>query len=284
MFSKPLLLSQPFLEPQLRGDMPPRRQRLAQCLLHTDITRHPSRWIVPHRPGRHYPRYTIKKVRSRKPGDIVAGQTLLHLLPLTGSGRPAAPCSTLPPQASAPPGTTWPTPAPAPPETRGRPHPDPAQPAMSRHITESNGTQVTGRLQSATSATHRHATPIASPRLHTGTPFPTERQWVRTGPKPRIMATLRNLAIGLIRQAGYNKIAATIRRIKYDIPLLLTILGLQNPSLPAQTTLRGHPGLEQRRAVLNRAVQHLPVIVILPAAGSACKHVVTPGMARCVIH
>jgi hypothetical protein len=43
------------------------------------------------------------------------------------------------------------------------------------------------------------------------------------------MATLRNLAIGLIRQAGYNKIAATIRRIKYDIPLLLTILGLQNP-------------------------------------------------------
>jgi hypothetical protein len=143
MFSKPLLLSQPFLEPQLRGDMPPRRQRLAQCLLHTDITRHPSRWIVPHRPGRHYPRYTIKKVRSRKPGDIVAGQTLLHLLPLTGSGRPAAPCSTLPPQASAPPGTTWPTLAPAPPETRGRPHPDPAQPAMSRHITESNGTQVT---------------------------------------------------------------------------------------------------------------------------------------------
>jgi len=41
------------------------------------------------------------------------------------------------------------------------------------------------------------------------------------------MATLRNLAIGLIRQAGYTKIAATIRRIKNDPRLLLAILGLQ---------------------------------------------------------
>ena len=53
---------------------------------------------------------------------------------------------------------------------------------------------------------------------------------VRTGPRPRIMATLRNLAIGLIRQAGYTKIAATIREIKYDTSLLLAILGLKNPS------------------------------------------------------
>jgi len=41
------------------------------------------------------------------------------------------------------------------------------------------------------------------------------------------MATLRNLVIGLIRQAGYTKIAATIRKIKHDPPLLLTILGLR---------------------------------------------------------
>ena len=41
------------------------------------------------------------------------------------------------------------------------------------------------------------------------------------------MATLRNLAIGLIRQAGYRKIAATIRKIKYDNHLLMTILGLK---------------------------------------------------------
>jgi predicted transposase YbfD/YdcC len=53
---------------------------------------------------------------------------------------------------------------------------------------------------------------------------------VRTGPKPRIMATLRNIAIGLIRQAGHTKIAATIRKIKHDTALLLAILGLKNPS------------------------------------------------------
>jgi predicted transposase YbfD/YdcC len=52
---------------------------------------------------------------------------------------------------------------------------------------------------------------------------------IRTGPRPRIMATLRNLAIGLIRQAGYNGIAPTIRKIKYDTALLLAILGLNNP-------------------------------------------------------
>ena len=50
---------------------------------------------------------------------------------------------------------------------------------------------------------------------------------VQTGP-PRIMATL--LAIGLIRQAGYRKIAASIRRIKHDTGLLLAILGLKTPA------------------------------------------------------
>jgi hypothetical protein len=25
--------------------------------LHAGITRHPARWTVPHRPGRHFPRY-----------------------------------------------------------------------------------------------------------------------------------------------------------------------------------------------------------------------------------
>ena len=60
--------------------------------------------------------------------------------------------------------------------------------------------------------------------------FREDSSRVRTGPRPRIMATLRNLAIGLIRQAGYTKIAATIRKIKHDTALLLAILGLQNPS------------------------------------------------------
>jgi hypothetical protein len=57
--------------------------------------------------------------------------------------------------------------------------------------------------------------------------FREDMSQVRTGSRPRIMATLRNLAIGLIRQAGYTKIAATIRRIRHDPRLLMTILGLQ---------------------------------------------------------
>jgi predicted transposase YbfD/YdcC len=60
--------------------------------------------------------------------------------------------------------------------------------------------------------------------------FGEDASRVRTGSRPRIMATLRNLAIGLIRQAGYNQIAATIRKIKYDTALLLAILGLQSPT------------------------------------------------------
>lgn len=41
---------------------------------------------------------------------------------------------------------------------------------------------------------------------------------------------VRNLAIGLIPQAGYTKTTATIRRIKHDPALLMAILGLKTPS------------------------------------------------------
>jgi hypothetical protein len=69
--------------------------------LHAGITRHPARWTVPHRPGRHFPRYTIRKVRSRKPGDIVADTTSTHMLPCApapgapadgAAGHPGHPC------------------------------------------------------------------------------------------------------------------------------------------------------------------------------------------------
>lgn len=53
---------------------------------------------------------------------------------------------------------------------------------------------------------------------------------VRTASRPRVMATLRNLAIGLIRLAGYKKIAATIRKIKHDPALLLAVLGFKTPA------------------------------------------------------
>jgi predicted transposase YbfD/YdcC len=61
--------------------------------------------------------------------------------------------------------------------------------------------------------------------------FREDASQVKTRSRPRIMATFRNLAIGLIRQAGHTKIAATIRRIRSDPHLLLTILGLRIPTL-----------------------------------------------------
>jgi predicted transposase YbfD/YdcC len=61
--------------------------------------------------------------------------------------------------------------------------------------------------------------------------FREDASQVKTGSRFRIMATLRNLVIGLIRQAGYTKIAATIRKIKTDPRLLFRILGLpQHPT------------------------------------------------------
>ena len=63
--------------------------------------------------------------------------------------------------------------------------------------------------------------------------FREDASQVKTGSRFRIMATLRNLAIGLIRQAGYTKIAATIRRIRRDPRLLFRIMGL--PEYPETT-------------------------------------------------
>ncbi len=49
---------------------------------------------------------------------------------------------------------------------------------------------------------------------------------VRAGSRPRVLATLRNLIMGLIRQAGYDGIAATIREAEYDNALLFALLRL----------------------------------------------------------
>jgi predicted transposase YbfD/YdcC len=59
--------------------------------------------------------------------------------------------------------------------------------------------------------------------------FCEDASQVKTRFRPRVMATFRNLAIGLIRQAGYTKITATIRRIRSDPHLLLTVSGPANP-------------------------------------------------------
>ena len=60
--------------------------------------------------------------------------------------------------------------------------------------------------------------------------FAEDASKVRAGSRPRVLATLRNLAIGLIRQAGHHSIAGTIRATEYDTALLLAILGLNAAS------------------------------------------------------
>jgi hypothetical protein len=58
------------------------------------------------------------------------------------------------------------------------------------------------------------------------TTYREDHSKVRTSSRPRIMATLRNLAIGLIRQAGHTRIAATIRKIRRCPHLIYALMGL----------------------------------------------------------
>jgi hypothetical protein len=63
-------------------------------IIRRDITRHPLRFVTAWRPGRHYPRFTIKKARTRKSRHAVPAVTRLHLLPLpvtVPSAQPNAP-------------------------------------------------------------------------------------------------------------------------------------------------------------------------------------------------
>jgi predicted transposase YbfD/YdcC len=63
--------------------------------------------------------------------------------------------------------------------------------------------------------------------------FSEDKSRVRTGSRPRVMTTLRHLVIGLIRQAGYTRIAATIRKIRNSPHLIYALMGLPATS---QTT------------------------------------------------
>lgn len=66
------------------------------------------------------------------------------------------------------------------------------------------------------------------------TTFREDHSQIKTKARPRVMATLRNIAIGLIRQAGYTRIRKAIRKIKNSPHLLLAVLGLHNH--PENTT------------------------------------------------
>jgi predicted transposase YbfD/YdcC len=49
---------------------------------------------------------------------------------------------------------------------------------------------------------------------------------VRTGAAPRVMASLRNLAISALRQKGHTNIAAALRATARDAIRPLTLLGI----------------------------------------------------------
>ena len=52
---------------------------------------------------------------------------------------------------------------------------------------------------------------------------------VRTGTAPRAMASLRNLAIGILRRHGHRNIAAALRRNARDAARVLPLLGITSP-------------------------------------------------------
>jgi predicted transposase YbfD/YdcC len=56
--------------------------------------------------------------------------------------------------------------------------------------------------------------------------FDEDRCQIRVGNAPRVMATLRNLAISALRLAGHTNIAAGLRSMARDITRTLTLLGL----------------------------------------------------------
>jgi len=56
--------------------------------------------------------------------------------------------------------------------------------------------------------------------------FDEDRSQVRTGSSPWVMATLRNLALSLLRLHGYQKIAAALRELAYKPHRAAALMGL----------------------------------------------------------
>jgi Transposase DDE domain len=59
--------------------------------------------------------------------------------------------------------------------------------------------------------------------------FAEDSSQVRTGTAPRAMASLRNLAIGILRTSGHRNIAAALRRNARDATRVLPLLGITSP-------------------------------------------------------
>ena len=59
--------------------------------------------------------------------------------------------------------------------------------------------------------------------------FAEDASQVRTGNAPRAMASLRNLAIGILRARGHRNLAAALRRNARDATRVLPLLGITSP-------------------------------------------------------
>jgi len=59
--------------------------------------------------------------------------------------------------------------------------------------------------------------------------FDEDRSQVRTGAAPQVMAALRNLVLGLVRQTGAANVAAALRHYSWKVSASLALLGLPFP-------------------------------------------------------
>jgi hypothetical protein len=61
------------------------------------------------------------------------------------------------------------------------------------------------------------------------TTFAEDASQIHTGTTPRAMASLRNLAIAILRLRGWRNIAAALRRNARDATRVLPLLGITSP-------------------------------------------------------
>jgi predicted transposase YbfD/YdcC len=61
------------------------------------------------------------------------------------------------------------------------------------------------------------------------TTFAEDASQTRTGTAPRAMASLRNLAIGILHASGHRNIAAALRHNARDTTRILPLLGITSP-------------------------------------------------------
>jgi len=61
------------------------------------------------------------------------------------------------------------------------------------------------------------------------TTFAEDASQLRTGTAPRAMASLRNLAIGILRAHGHRNIAAALRYYARDATRALPLFGITSP-------------------------------------------------------